>query len=104
MAVVELGQTNFDDVVMKAELPVLVDFWASWCNPCRMMGPIVAEVAEQLDGQAIVAKVNIDQEPDLAARYRVMSIPTLLVFKNGQVVNKSVGVIPAKSVLALLNA
>ena len=94
---------NFEAEVLKADLPVLVDFWATWCAPCRMLGPVVEEVAEETEGGAIVGKINVDDEMDLARKYRVASIPTLIVFKNGQEVNRSVGVVEKEDILELLD-
>ncbi len=94
---------NFEAEVLKADLPVLVDFWATWCAPCRMLGPVVEEVAEETEGRAIVGKINVDDEMDLARKYRVASIPTLIVFKNGQEVNRSVGVVEKEDILELLD-
>ena len=82
---------NFEEEVMHSEIPVLVDFWASWCGPCRMIAPYVEKIAKEYDGRIAVAKVNIDEEPDLAAAYQVMSIPTLMVFKNGVKADRLVG-------------
>ena len=82
---------NFEKLVLEADKPVLVDFWATWCMPCRMIAPYVEKIAKEYDGRIAVAKVNIDEEPDLAAAYQVMSIPTLMVFKNGVKVDRLVG-------------
>ena len=86
-----MTKENFDEVVLKAEVPVMVDFWAPWCGPCRMVGPIVAQIAEEQDGKVIVGKVNVDEQEELAARFKVMSIPTIMIFKNGELVTTSVG-------------
>lgn len=82
---------NFDEEVIKSDLPVLVDFWAPWCGPCRMVGPIVEEVAEELEGKVKICKVNVDEEPDLASQFKVMSIPTLAVIRDGKVEKIEVG-------------
>ncbi|MCK6618277.1 MAG: thioredoxin [Cyclobacteriaceae bacterium] len=95
---IELNDSNFDQIV-KTDKPVLVDFWAEWCGPCKMIGPIVEELAGDYDGKAVVAKLNVDENPQTAAKFGIRSIPTLLVFKNGQVVDKQVGAVP-KSVLS----
>jgi len=85
------GKNNFEEEVLKSEKPVLVDFWAQWCGPCRAVGPIMDELADEFDGKAKIAKVNVDEEGELAAKYRVMSIPTVMLFKNGQLVEKIIG-------------
>lgn len=87
----KLTKDNFENLVLKSEKPVLVDFWAPWCMPCRMIGPVVEALAEELEGQANVGKINVDEEGELAQRYRVGSIPTLIVFENGQEVRRTVG-------------
>lgn len=101
MSAVTLNKNNFDTEVLQADRPVLVDFWASWCGPCKMLSPIVDEIAgERSDIK--VCKVNVDDESELAARFNVMSIPTLLVFKNGQLTNQSVGYRDKNAVLSLI--
>ena len=95
---IELTDANFDSVI-NGEKPVLVDFWAEWCGPCKMIGPVVEELAGDYEGRAVVAKLNVDENPNVTARYGVRSIPTLLVFKKGQIVDKQIGAVP-KSVLS----
>ena len=90
MAVVEITKDNFEHTVLKADKPVLVDFWAEWCGPCQMMGPIVDEVAEERN-DIIIGKLNVDTQPEIALRYNVMSIPTLILFENGEEAQKSIG-------------
>ncbi len=95
----EFTDSNFEELVLKTDKPALVDFWAEWCGPCRMVGPIVAEIAEEYKDKAIVGKVDVDSNPDISAKFGIRNIPTILFFKNGQVVDKQVGAVP-KSVIA----
>lgn len=101
MAVLTITKDNFQQEVLNSNVPVLVDFWASWCGPCRMLSPIVDEVAEERT-DVKVGKVNVDEQPDLAAQFGVMSIPTLLVFEQGKLVRQAVGARPKAGVLELL--
>lgn len=101
MAVLTITKENFDAEVLHSAQPVLLDFWASWCGPCRMLSPVVDEVAEER-ADVKVGKVNVDEQPELAAQFGIMSIPTLLVFRDGKLANQSVGVIPKAKVLGLL--
>jgi thioredoxin 1 len=89
--IVNLSTTTFDETVVAADKPVIVDFWAEWCGPCKMIAPILGELADELADKVIVAKVNVDDNPELAMRYNVMSIPTLLVFSGGEVHKRLVG-------------
>lgn len=102
MAARELTAATFDQVIGETSLPVLVDFWASWCGPCKMLSPIVDQVATQVEGKALVCKVNVDEEQQLAARFGIMSIPTLLVFKNGELAGQNVGLTSAENILRML--
>ena len=101
MSVININKNNFQEVVMHSDKPVLLDFWASWCGPCRMVSPIVDEIAAERS-DIKVGKINVDEQPELAARFGVMSIPTLVVMKNGKVINQAVGARPKAQILAML--
>lgn len=100
---VELNEKNFEDEVLKNDKPVLVDFWAAWCGPCRSMAPIIEEIAREFAGQVKVAKLNVDENQALTARYGIKGIPTLLFFKDGKVVDQEVGYTPKHVVVEKLN-
>ena len=98
----ELNKSNFSSEVLENKNPVLVDFWAPWCGPCRMMGPILEELEGEYEGKVSFCKVNVDDEGELAQKYNVMSIPSIMLFKNGEVVKTSVGYIPKEKIVELL--
>ncbi len=94
---------NFEEEVLKSEVPVLVDFFATWCGPCKMMSPVVEEIAKEMEGKAKVYKVDTDEEQELAVKYGIMSIPTFIVFKNGKIVSTAVGMRDKEELISLLN-
>ena len=100
---IKITKDNFEAEVVKADRPVLVDFWATWCGPCMMLGPVVAEIAEERKDVIKVGKVNVDEEPELAAKFGIMSIPAVLLFKNGEVVANSVGYVPKEDLNAFVS-
>ena len=102
MAEINLTTDQFEQEVLQSDLPVLVDFWATWCGPCRMLAPVVEALADEYDGKIKVCKVNVDEEEDLAIRFGISSIPTLLVFKNGQLTDTSVGFVPKEQIESML--
>lgn len=102
MAEVTITEQNFEQEVLRSPIPVLVDFWATWCGPCRMIAPAVAQIAEENAGKIKVGKVNVDEQMALAARFGISSIPTLMVFKNGQKTNQAIGAMPKEEIESLL--
>lgn len=101
---VELTDANFDEIVLKANKPVLVDFWAEWCGPCRMVGPIVSDLATEYGDKAIIGKVDVDSNPEISAKFGIRNIPTILFFKDGQIVDKQVGAVPKAQLANKLDA
>ena len=102
MAEIIITEQNFDEEVLNSEVPVLVDFWATWCGPCRMLAPVIEQSAKEQEGKVKVGKINVDEEMNLAAAFGVQSIPTVMVFKNGKVTNVAVGVRPKAQLEAML--
>ena len=101
---VNFTTSNFQEVVLNSDKPVLVDFWAEWCGPCKMIGPLIEELSTEMDGQAVIGKLNVDENPDIAATYGIRSIPTLLIFKGGEIVDKIVGAVPKATLASKLDA
>lgn len=102
MSVITITSKNFEEEVSKSDVPVLLDFWASWCGPCKMVSPIVDKVSEEVKGKAKVGKINVDEEQELARSFNIMSIPTLMVINNGKLVKQSVGVMSKEEILNML--
>lgn len=101
---IEVTDSNFEEVVLKSDKPVLIDFWAEWCGPCRMVGPIVEEMSGEYDGKAVIGKLNVDENPEVTVKYGIRSIPALLYFKNGEVVDRQVGAVPKTALAQKLDA
>jgi thioredoxin 1 len=96
---IEVNDNNFEEIVLQSDKPVLVDFWAEWCGPCRMISPLVAELSEDYNGRAVITKMDVDNNPGTTAKFGIRNIPTILFFKNGEIADKQVGAVP-KSILA----
>lgn len=101
---IAVNDQNFDEIVVKSGKPVMVDFWAEWCGPCRMIAPIVEEISKEYADRAVVAKCDVDNSPGVAAKYGIRNIPTVLFFKDGKVADKQVGAVPKNNFLTKLNA
>lgn len=99
----EVNDSNFDEIVIKAGKPVIVDFWAEWCGPCRMVAPIIEEISREYENRAVVAKCDVDNNPQIAAKYGIRNIPTVLFFKEGKIADKQVGAVPKSNFIAKLN-
>ncbi|HOH97080.1 MAG TPA: thioredoxin [Candidatus Cloacimonadota bacterium] len=104
MAITEAKTADFEQVVLQSEIPVLVDFWAPWCGPCKALLPIIQKVADEVEGKAKIVKVNIDESPEIAGKYSIMSIPTLLVFVNGAITDQIVGLVQKDKIMDKLKA
>ncbi len=100
---IELTDANFEELVIKSDKPVLVDFWAEWCGPCRMITPIVVELSQEYEGKAVIGKMDVDGNPGIPAKYGIRNIPTILFFKGGQIVDKQVGAVPKQKLAEKLN-
>ncbi len=100
---VEFSSSSFQNEVLSSDQPVLVDFWAEWCGPCKMIGPIVEELHNEYQGKAVIGKLNVDEHPDIAMNYGVRNIPTLLIFKGGEVVDKIVGAVPKNTIASKID-
>lgn len=100
----EITDANFEELVLKADKPVLLDFWAVWCGPCRMVGPLVEEISAEYEGKAVVGKVDVDSNPAVSAKFGIRNIPTILFFKNGEIVDKQVGAVPKQTIAGKLDA
>ena len=103
MSVINLNRNNFNEMVLENDQPVLIDFWAPWCGPCRMQSPIIEELADELEGSVTVSKLNVDDNPELAAQFSVMSIPTLVFMKGGKIIAHRTGVTPKETLLSILS-
>lgn len=100
----EVNDGNFDELVLKSDKPVIVDFWAEWCGPCRMVAPIIDEISKEFEGKALITKCDVDSNPGVASKYSIRNIPTVLYFKDGKIADKQVGAVPKASFVNKLNA
>ncbi len=101
---IEVTEANFEELVIKSDMPVMLDFWAEWCGPCRVIAPNIKKIGEEFKDRAIVGKVDVDSNPGISARYGIRNIPTILFFKNGEVADKQVGAVPKNNLVEKLNA
>ncbi len=101
---VEINDSNYEEIVMKSDKAVVLDFWATWCGPCRMIAPIIEEMASEYDGKAIIGKVDVDNAPQAAAKFGIRNIPTVLYIKNGEIVDKQIGAVPKNTLVSKLEA
>jgi len=101
---IEITDANFEEVVLKSDKPVVVDFWAEWCGPCRLIGPVIEEMTSEYEGKAIIGKVNVDANPGVSAKFGIRNIPTILFIKNGEIADKSVGAVPKTQLTEKLDA
>lgn len=104
MSVINLNSSNFEAIIMNQEKPVLIDFWATWCGPCRMQAPIIEQLGEELEDSAVIAKLDVDDNPEIAAQFSVMSIPTLVILKDGKIIGRKTGVTPKATLLSMLDS
>jgi len=102
--VIEVNDSNFDEIVIKSDKPVIVDFWAEWCGPCRMVAPIVEELSNEYSGKLVVAKCDVDSSPGVASRFGIRNIPTVLFYKDGKIADKQVGAVPKNNFVTKLSA
>ena len=100
----EVTDSNFEELILKSDKPALIDFWAEWCGPCRMIGPIVEELSGEYEGKAVIAKLNVDENPEVCSKYGIRNIPTILFFKGGEVVDKQVGAVPKNALTQKIDA
>lgn len=101
---IEITDANFEEIVLKSDKPVVVDFWAEWCGPCRLIGPVIEEMSSEYEGKAVIGKVNVDANPGVSAKFGIRNIPTILFVKGGEIADKSVGAVPKAQLTSKLDA